>query len=442
MAVDTPKYFRNLVIYEIYVRNHGPDGNFADVISDLQRIKSMGTDVIWLMPVNPIGSKNKKGNRGCPYSIQDYREINPEYGNLQDFGELIDTAHSLDLKVMIDIVFNHTSHDSVLVNEHPEWFFSNDKGRPVPTVPDWEDVIDLKFPNDELEEYLTDTLKIWVNRGVDGFRCDAASLIPVDFWMNARKSIGKIKPDFIWLAESVDARWIAERREMGYLMWHDNELYNAFDITYDYDIWPVFHAAVRGTVKSHRYAEMLKFQDCVYPHNYIKLRCVENHDRKRILNLAGSADQAVAWTAFQAFNKGAFLIYAGQESANKHNPSLFDIDKIEWGEYELQELLTKLSALKKDKAQTEGKFHLINSSSGLQAAWIHPHGSLYGIFNTDGEEGNVEVSVEDGIYTDSITGKSISIKKGIAGLPESFTIFPFNDPVQIKPFKSVLLDID
>jgi glycosidase len=143
MAVDTPKYFGNLVIYEVYVRNHGPDGSFLDVVADLKRIKSMGVDVIWFMPIHPIGSKNKKGSLGCPYSIKDYRDVNPEYGTLQDFKELSEAAHSMELRVMIDVVFNHTAHDSVLAVEHPDWFVQDKNGNPVSTVSDWSDVVDL-----------------------------------------------------------------------------------------------------------------------------------------------------------------------------------------------------------------------------------------------------------------------------------------------------------
>ena len=156
---------RNLILYEIYVRNHGPNGTFDDVTNDLPRIKALGIDIVWLMPIHPIGQLNKKGTLGCPYSIRDYRKVNPEYGTLADFQKLIETAHSLDLKVIIDVVYNHTSHDSVLVTDHPEFFHKDSNGFPVSTVPEWSDVIDLKYPNPDLEEYLIDTLCYWVENG-------------------------------------------------------------------------------------------------------------------------------------------------------------------------------------------------------------------------------------------------------------------------------------
>lgn len=442
MAFDTPKYFRNLVIYEIYVRNHGPNGTFPDVEADLHRIKSLGVDAIWLMPIHPIGSKLKKGSLGCPYSIKDYGEVNPEYGTLSDFKKLLAKAHSLDLKVIIDVVFNHTAHDSVLAIERPEWFVQDKHGSPTSTVSDWSDVVDLKFPNSELEAYLIDTMKSWINIGVDGFRCDVASLIPVEFWFKARNAVKEIKQEFIWLAESVDAKWIAERRENGYPMCSDSELYEAFDITYDYDIWPIWNSAVLGNVDNQRYVEMLKFQDCIYPQNFIKLRCVENHDRKRIMSLAPTPSQALAWTAFQAFNKGAFLIYSGQESAAGHNPSLFENDKIEWKEYELQEFIAKLVKLKKDQAQLEGIFHLLNSASGIQAAWIHPEGSLYGIFNTETAKGKINIPLEDGCYEDLLNSKSIIVNDGKAVWPEDAAIIRYSNSIKINPLSSSLLNLE
>jgi hypothetical protein len=225
-------------------------------------------------------------------------------------------------------------------------------------------------------------------------------------------------------------------------MWEDSELYKAFDITYDYDIWPVWKAAVKGNIKNDRYLEMLRFQDCIYPHNFIKLRSVENHDRKRIMALAPSHKQALAWTAFQAFNKGAFLIYAGQESAAKNNPSLFEYDKIEWGEYELIGFIKKLTALKKDHCQMEGEFHLINTVSGIQAAWIHPEESLYGIFNTEAVSGNVTVELPDGTYNEMLSSKPVVIINGKIKWPEHCAIIKLPKTIDVPQFRSLLLDND
>ena len=440
MAKNTPRSYRNLVIYEVYVRNHGPNGTFADVEADLPRIKALGVDVIWFMPIHPIGEVARKGSLGSPYSIVDYRAVNPEYGTRADFKQLIDRAHDLGLKVMIDAVFNHTAHDSILVEEHPDWFHQDESGRPVTTVPEWSDVIDLKHPNPALTEYLVETIRGWVEFGVDGFRCDVASLLPLDVWLRARKAAAEVNPGVIWLAESVHADFVAERRANGLPTLSDSEVYRAFDLTYAYDIWPIWQATVRGDAPVARYLEMLRFQDCIYPENFVKLRYVENHDQARIISYAPNRTQALAWTAFEAFNKGAFLIYAGQESGVTHRPSLFEIDKVEWGQYELSPFLSRLAALKKDPAQTEGQFTILDGDPAIQAAWHKPGESLYGVFNVNGAEGSVDVQLPDGVYHDVLHDKEISVRFGQIALLESAVILRYTEDVALEPIYAPLLD--
>jgi glycosidase len=440
MASDTPSSYRNLVIYEVYVRNHGTNGTFSDVEKDLPRLHTLGVDVLWFMPIHPIGVLNKKGSLGCPYSIKDYREVNPEYGTKEDFTRLIEQAHGREMKVMIDVVYNHTAHDSVLVKEHPEYFHQDEKGNPVTTVPEWSDVIDLQYPSPGLIDYQIETLSGWVELGVDGFRCDVASLLPQDFWLKVRKKVAKIKPGMIWLAESVHACFVGERRANGLIGLSDGELYTAFDMTYDYDIWPIWQLAVQGKVPVRRYIEMLRFQDSIYPENYIKMRCVENHDTARIMRLAPTRSQAMAWTAFEAFNKGPFLIYGGQESGTKHTPSLFDIDKVDWGDYSLQPFLTRLAKLKKDPAQVEGKFVVIQADPAIQAVWECPGKNLYGIFNTSGKTGYIMVSLPDGTYRDLLNDDQVTVRGGKMLLPEVAAIIRYKDEILLRSAYSELLD--
>jgi len=442
MAHDTPHSYRNLVIYEIYVRNHGPHGSFTDVEADLPRLRAMGVDIIWFMPIHPIGQLNRKGSLGSPYSIADYRGVNPEYGTRADFARLIERAHALDLKVMIDVVYNHTAHDSILVKEHPEYFHQDAQGRPVTTVPDWSDVIDLKYPNPNLTAYLIETLQGWARFGVDGFRCDVASLLPQEFWLQARQAVAQVKPGVIWLAETVHAAFIGYRRLMDLSGLSDSEIYPAFDLTYNYDIWPIWQAAVTGRVPVSRYLEMLRFQDCIYPLNYVKLRYVENHDQPRIMKIAPSQAQGLAWTAFEAFNKGAFLIYGGQESTATHTPSLFEVDKVAWGDYAIGPFLTKLAQMKKDPALMQGKFILLEADPAVQATWIHPGASLYGVFNTSGEKGQVTVQLPDGAYADLLSGTAVRVQSGKMAMPESAAILRYPRPETFKPLYCDLLDYD
>ncbi len=440
MASNTPSSYRNLVIYEIYVRNHGPNGTFEEVERDLHRLHALGIDILWFMPIHPIGKVNKKGSLGCPYSIRDYREVNPEYGTMDDFSRLVQKTHEMGMKVMIDVVYNHTAHDSVLVQQHPEYFHQDENGNPVTTVLEWSDVIDLKHPNPELTSYLIETLQNWCKLGVDGFRCDVASLLPKEFWVQARVELEKVKPGVIWLAESVHASFVGSRRANGLSGLSDSELYEAFDMTYDYDIWPIWQLAVQGKVPVRRYIEMLRYQDCIFPQTFVKMRCVENHDQPRIMRLAPSRAQGVAWTAFQAFNKGPFLIYDGQESGVKHTPSLFDIDKVEWGDYNMQPFLTRLAKLKKDPAQVEGKFIVLQADPAIQAVWEHPGKNLYGIFNTSGKTGYIMVNLPDGTYRDILNDGQVSVRNGKILLPETAAIVRFSDTILLRPAYSELLD--
>jgi glycosidase len=440
MAHDTPSSYRNLVLYEVYVRNHGPHGTFADVEADLPRIKALGVDVVWFMPIHPIGQVKKKGTLGCPYSIADYRGVNPEYGTRADLARLIQQAHALGLRVMIDVVYNHTAHDSLLVRQHPDWFHQDEHGIPVTTVPEWSDVIDLKHPHAGLTAYLVETLQQWAAFGVDGFRCDVAALLPEEFWMQARQAVAEVKPGVIWLAESVHAAFVGFRRANGLPTLSDSELYRAFDLTYDYDIWPLWQAAVVGRQPVARYLEMLRFQDCIYPETAVKMRCVENHDQPRIMALAPSRAQALAWTAFQSFSQGAFLIYAGQESAATHRPSLFDVDRVEWGSYELSPFLTTLAGLKKDPAQVHGQFVILAAEPAIQAAWVHPGAYLYGAFDVAAAGGEVQVQLPDGRYEDLLSGEEVPIRRGRMKVPETAAILRCAELGKLEPLAMDLLD--
>lgn len=442
MAKDTPVKLSNLIIYQVYVRNHSLEGTFKAVEADLDRIQSLGVDVVYFMPIHPIGMLNKKGGLGCPYSISDYRAVNPEYGTLEDFKHLVEQIHTRGMKVMIDVVYNHTAHDSVLVKEHPDFFHQDKRGKPVTTVPDWSDVIDLKHPNPALTEYLIESLELWSDLGVDGFRCDVASLVPLDFWCEARRRLAKKNAHTIWLAESVHASFLAYRHSVGLSGFSDSQIYDAFDITYDYDIWPIWQAAVTRRVPLSRAMEMIRFQHAIYPANYVKMHCVENHDQRRIQRLASDPRSAQAWAAFQVFNRGAFMIYAGQESAATHTPTLFDRDPVEWNDYPLQEFYRSLFAIKKHGLVRDGVFTITRAEPVIQAAYVGVNSCLVGIFNPNGVQGDMPVDLPDGRYTDLITGDSVVVSAGRMAIPSSAVVLEVPVCLDVRPFHSDLLDTD
>ena len=213
MAKNTDLNLRNAVIYSVYIRNHTEEGTFRAAEKDLPRIRELGTDIVWLMPIHPIGVVGKKGSLGCPYANRDYRAVNPEYGTLEDFIHFVDAVHENGMKCMIDVVYNHTSKDSVLCAEHPEYFYHNPDGSFGNRLGDWSDVNDLDYSDPGLWDYLCDTLCYWA-QWVDGFRCDVASLVPVAFWKKARAAVEQVRPGCIWLAESVHASFNQAARRM------------------------------------------------------------------------------------------------------------------------------------------------------------------------------------------------------------------------------------
>ncbi len=418
MAINTPASYQKLVIYEVFVRNHGPNGTFVDVTADLPRIKALGVDVVWLMPIHPIGKAKRKGSEGSPYAIADYRAVNPKYGSEADFKQLIDTAHHLGLQVMIDVVYNHTSPDSVLARAHPEWFYQDAGGRPAHRAPEWTDVVDLAYRHPELIEYQLETMRKWVNLGVDGFRCDVASLVSLEFWQAARAAMAQIKPNFIWLAETVHPHFVRWMRRQGHPVMSDSEVYQAFDLTYDYDIYDEWMDCLNGKLALSGYVKWLEFQQAIYPANFVKMRMVENHDQPRLAASTPDLNRLKCWTAFMAFNQGAFLIYAGQEAAVTKTPSLFEPDPILWPAEPpiLSSFLTRLTALKKDPA-TCGFFDILVRDTHLQARWDDRGSGLYGIFNVQAQTGSVAVKLPNGVYSNLLDDSSVVVSAGRIKLP-------------------------
>ena len=425
MAENTSKALRNQVIYSVYVRNHTREGDFEGVRKDLPRIRALGVDIVWLMPIHPIGEKARKGTLGSPYAIRDYRAVNPEYGTLEDFRRLVEDIHALGMKCIIDVVYNHTSPDSMLAGEHPQWFYHRADGSFGNRVGDWSDVIDLDYGNQALWDYQIETLKYWASM-VDGFRCDVAPLVPLDFWKEARAQVEQVRPGCIWLAETVEPPFIAAIRRMGYDCLSDSQAYEAFDICYDYDVYHTFRSCLAGTLPLERYARALNRQETAYPANYVKLRCLENHDQPRAAFLIPDEGALLNWTAFLFFQKGAALIYGGQEASDSHLPSLFDRDPVDWSGPDRSELLKKLCALKKHPLLTDSSYEVRALPHDILYA-VHESGGkrLAGIFSARGERGPVHVALPDGQYENLLDGGRLEVKHGLfscRGVPAVFEV--------------------
>ncbi|UQZ32648.1 alpha-amylase [Paenibacillus sp. PK3_47] len=414
MAQQTNHALRSSVVYSIYVRNHSEEGTFKAVEQDLERIRSLGVDIIWLLPVHPVGREARKGKLGSPYANQDYRSINPELGTMEDFRSLVSAIHGHGMKCIIDVVYNHTSPDSWLVEHHPEFFYRTPEGRLGNRVGDWGDIVDLDYNHPGLREYQIETLKMWAEV-VDGFRCDVAPLLPLAFWQEARREVAKVNPDCTWLAESIEPDFILGLRAGGMVSLSDSEILQAFDACYDYDVYPYFMAYLAGDIPLSGYAEKLNAQEYTYPDNYVKLRFLENHDRPRAAALFSTQSDLIQWTAFMYFLKGMPLIYGGQENGNKLCPDLFNRDTVNWDTgTDLSWLFKALHPIKKLDIMAHGICSLRAMDEEHIIAGTHTWGEqkLVGVFSLKGRAAMVDTGLPDGVYVNLIDRSEITVTQG------------------------------
>lgn len=426
MARDTSKTLRNQVMYSVFVRQYSKEGTFQKVLEDLPRIKSLGVDIIWLMPIHPIGKKCRKGTLGSPYAIQDYRAVNPEFGTLDDFKALVEGIHANGMKCIIDVVYNHTSPDSVLSVEHPEWFYHKADGSFGNRIGDWADIIDLDYDNQELWDYQIETLKMWAGI-VDGFRCDVAPLLPLEFWLKTRAEVAKVNADCIWLSESVEPAFTLDNRARGLTSLSDSEIFQAFDLSYEYDVYPDWIKLITGQIPLDNYLEAINRQEYTYPDNFVKLRFLENHDRPRTALCVPDEKSRINWTAFLYFQHGVALIYNGQEKSSIHRPSLFDKDDIQWNSgKDISALLKKLYDIKQNRLFADGRYSVRDAGNGLILAEYRKDGRrLIGLFSTKGIAATAAIDLPDGAYTNQIDGKPVCVESGLVmtmGDPQIFEI--------------------
>ncbi len=414
MARDTDIRLQQQVIYSVYVRSHTPEGTFAAIIPDLDRIKALGTDIIWFMPIHPIGEKGKKGSLGCPYANRDYRTVNPAYGTMEDFRRLAEEIHARGMKVMIDVVYNHTSPDAVLLSEHPEFYWRDAAGNTGNKIGDWADVIDLDYRVPALWDYQIESLKMWAEI-VDGFRCDVASFVPVEFWKRARAEVAQVRPGCLWLAETVHRGFGIYARRLGFCSARDTEAFDAFDMEYEYDVREAFDEYLKGEGSLSRWLDLLCFQEAVYPENYNKLRFLENHDLPRIASFVRQERDLRNFTAMLYFLKGTTLIYAGQEFENDRCPSLFEREPIDRKTgRDLSALMAELARVKREVLGPDDDF-TARGDDDLHIAVmerVNADGRKLGVFSLRSMSGNVAVDLPDGTY-ENVLGGSVAVKDGL-----------------------------
>ena len=320
-------------IYEVNIRQYTVEGTFIAFAKELPRLKDLGVEVLWLMPVHPIGRLNRKGKLGSYYSIMDFKAVNPEFGTTDDFNDLIKQAHSLGMKVIMDWVANHAAWDNVWTTDHPEYFERDSDGNFKPPY-DWTDVIQIDHANEAEQDAMIDAMKFWIiDFDIDGFRADLAHLTPLEFWKKARTAIESLKPGLLWLAET---------EEINY--------HEVFDASFT---WEWMHSTEEYYKKNAGlkilYAVLNKYQTN-FPADAYRMYFTSNHDENTWngTEYEKYGDMAKALAVFSFTWNGIPMIYCGQEMPNLKRLQFFEKDVIAWnGEYALHDFYKTLLKLRK-----------------------------------------------------------------------------------------------
>jgi len=336
-ARPSADWVRDAVVYEVYLRSFSPRGTFHDLQRRLDELSTLGVTVIWLMPIHPIGQTRRKGRVGSPYSISDHYGIHPEFGTLDDFKALLAATHDHGMKLIMDLVANHTAWDSPLIREHPDWFARDERGCIRPPIHDWPDVAQLDYNVPELRRYMAEMMLYWVGEvGVDGFRCDLANRLPADFWNDVRAQLDAAKPVMMLAEDEQPSQHI-----------------RAFDLTYDWRTYQALGRVRAGNLKPASIDAILADEKLDFPTGSSRLRFSSNHDvcaahkpgmKRYGLNAAKAA--AVLTYALP----GVPLIYNGQEAGNRIKLSLFEHVPIDWGQlydFDLRGLYAYLGRLRR-----------------------------------------------------------------------------------------------
>ncbi len=376
ITLTHPAWSKDAVLYQINTRQFTPEGTFRAAERELPRLKTLGVDILWLMPVHPIGEKHRKGTLGSPYSVRDYYGVNPEFGTLDDLKRFVDAAHAQGMYVILDWVANHTAWDNPLVAQRPEWYARDWKGdfHPTPWW-DWSDIINLDYRQPGLRKYMTEAMTYWVREvGIDGYRCDVAGFVPVDFWDNLRQELDAVKPVFM-LAE-----------------WESRDLHaQAFDATYAWSWNTALHEIAMGKADVNRLYTYYSWNEAFFPRGAMRMNFVSNHDKNSWegteFEQFGAALPAAMVLSFVA--DGIPMIYNGQEAGNPRRLKFFEKDPIIWRTHPNGALYADLIALKKKtSALWNGEWgammvHVPNDRPAQVLSFVRQdaNGKVFAVFN-------------------------------------------------------------
>lgn len=405
IPVQHPAWSYNATIYEVNMRQYTPEGTFKAFETQLPRLQKLGAKILWIMPINPIGIVERKGKLGSYYSVKDYKAINPEYGNLDDFKQLVKKSHELGFKVIIDWVANHTSRDNNWIAPHPEWYLKDSTGK-IATQYDWTDVAKLDFKSKPMRAAMVEAMEYWLKEtDIDGFRCDVAGEVPTDFWNDAYAQLKKTKPDLFMLAE-------AEKPELQK---------NAFDMTYAWEFHKLMNEIAQGKKTVADIDKYLLKQDSLFKPGDYRMLFTSNHDENSWngTEFERLKDAAKTFAAFTFTMPGMPLIYSGQEAGFNKRIRFFERDTIQFPANEYAPLYTHLVTLRKNNSALwsgEKGANVVHVKSSVPEVYAfirqNKTNKVFAIFNLSANE--QKVTIED---------------KGVQG---TYNIFPSNKSVKIS----------
>lgn len=323
-----PDWLDSAVIYEANLRQGTPTRDLKGLQRQLPRLRDLGVDVIWLMPIHPISKEQRKGTLGSYYAVQDYKGVNPEFGTIEDAKEFVRTAHSLGMKVILDEVCNHTGADNAWIKEHPGYYARNEKGEMYGPY-DWTDVCKLDYTNPETRAAMIDALKFWVKDvDIDGYRCDVAGEVQTDFWEEARPQLQAIKP-VMMLAEAAKPELLLKAFDVDYA-WPMKDVFNSIAATKGVNSWAVKHDEKRPSMTAQDIPALIERQKKEYPAGSIHMNMVTNHDLNSWegteFDRFGPATGAFAVLSYTL--PGVPMMYTGQEVGFNHAFEFFEADSI------------------------------------------------------------------------------------------------------------------
>ncbi|MFA5327387.1 MAG: alpha-amylase family glycosyl hydrolase [Prolixibacteraceae bacterium] len=405
--VPVSEWAKNAVIYEVNVRQYTPEGTFNAFAENLPRLKELGVDILWLMPISPISEKNRKGSLGSYYAVKDYKGVNPEFGTLDDFKNLVTKAHEMGFKVILDWVANHTGWDNNWITEHPEWYTKDSTGAIISPNPDWSDIADLNFDSQPMRRAMIDAMDYWVKTtDIDGFRCDVAWGVPQDFWEAARASLDSIKPVFM-LAEDED---------------HPAFLEKAFNSDYAWKLHHIMNDVAQGKKTANDLKTYFSELGNKYAPGSYPMQFITNHDEN---SWSGSeyermGDAVKEFAAFTFTIEGMPLIYSGQEAGLHKRLLFFEKDTINWSDLSMQKFYQSLTSLKHENEA------LWNGTAGAPMVFAETSDSInvlafsrqkdndliLSVFNFSGEPVSATVQIaQPGNYQDYFSGENITLEK-------------------------------